>query len=115
MHRLSPRLRRPSAGLLLVLHLALLAAWAPHATASRDGTPLAHLERAGQSDCQVAHDDAGCGLCQLTATRVVVGALAVPRPPDARVTAAPCTDPLVPGSHSMTGCGHPRGPPKQAV
>jgi hypothetical protein len=115
MHRVFARLRRPSAGFLLLLHLALLAAWGPHATATRDGAAVAHVEPSGAGDSQVPHDDTGCGLCQLTATRVVVGDLAVPQPPEGRVTLARCADPLVPGSLSMPGSGHPRAPPRETA
>jgi hypothetical protein len=115
MPRLCPRLHRPSAGFLLLLHLALLAAWAPHATATRDGAPVAHIEEAGRGDCQVPHGDAGCGLCQLTATRVVVGDPAVPQPQEARVTLARRADVVVSSGHSIVACGHPRAPPRETA
>ena len=112
MPRLSLSLRRPAAGLLLLLHLAAAGAWTSHAVASLTGTSTPHVEAAGTADGMVAHDHRTCAVCQASATAVVVAAPATPHLPMRTVT-VPRLPHVVSGpARLITSAGHPRAPPE---
>lgn len=74
--------RRPFAGLLLVLQVAVLGAWLPHASGEGPRSATAHVEAAGASDCPAVHDESSCGLCQTMTLRLIVPRAGSPRLPE---------------------------------
>jgi hypothetical protein len=111
MRRLSQRLRRPSAGALLLLQLALMGAWTSHAAAALGGVPTAHVEAAGGTDGRVAHDHDTCAICQATATSALVPVPPTPGLTTDRVTVVRPPDPIPATPRATRSVGQPRAPP----
>jgi hypothetical protein len=112
MPRLSLRLRRPAAGVFLLLHLAAAGAWTSHAVASLTGTPTPHVEAAGTADGAVAHDHRTCAVCQASATAVVVAVPATPHLPAGTVAVIRLSHVVFGRSRLGTSVGHARAPPE---
>lgn len=111
MRRPHLRLRRSSAGLLLLLQLVLVGAWTSHAAAALGGVPTPHVEAAGGTDGRVAHNHGTCAICQASATAALVRVPPAPGLASDRVTVVRPPDPNPATPRATRSVGHPRAPP----
>jgi hypothetical protein len=111
-HRPSPTLRSRSAGFLLLLQLALVAAWTSDAVAALNRAPTPHVEAAGTADGRVAYHHGGCAIYQASATGALVPVSAAPDLADLAVTVRAAPDPLRGRHRAAPIVGRPRAPPE---
>jgi hypothetical protein len=107
-------LRRPAAGFLLMLHLALIGGWFVHAVVLRPDPAVAHLASGNGHDGAQPHNERDCQLCQ-TASQQALPATIVTSgiaPGHHAARELPQTRAVL--THRFTASAQPRAPPPTA-
>ncbi|MDH4350644.1 MAG: hypothetical protein OEY20_10090 [Gemmatimonadota bacterium] len=107
--------RRPLAGLVLLLQLTALGVWLPHVRGDARVSAGAHVEAAGTSDCPAVHDESRCALCQSMTVRFAVPLAGTPRLPLGMIVGeGAVADESCPGEAALLA-HRPRAPPRSPV